>query len=120
MNAAELTRRVTQAPSARPALETVLKTKTERRLSGRPALYLLASLIVSLLAAFSAPTPLYAAYQAQWGFSAITTTIVFGVYALTVLAALLTLGRLSDHVGRRPVLLAALAVQAVSLLVFTT
>jgi MFS family permease len=120
MNAAELTRRVTQAPSARPALETVLKTKTERRLSGRPALYLLASLIVSLLAASSAPTPLYAAYQAQWGFSAITTTVVFGVYALTVLAALLTLGRLSDHVGRRPVLLAALAVQAVSLVVFTT
>jgi predicted MFS family arabinose efflux permease len=120
MNAAELTRRVTQAPSARPALEPVLKRKTERRLSGRPALYLLASLIVSLLAASSAPTPLYAAYQAQWGFSAITTTIVFGVYALTVLAALLTLGRLSDHVGRRPVLLAALAIQAVSLLVFTT
>ncbi|HEX6451797.1 MAG TPA: MFS transporter [Trebonia sp.] len=116
MNAAELTRRVTQAPSARPAL----KTKTEHRLRGRPALYLLASIIVSLLAGSSAPTPLYATYQAQWGFSAITTTIVFGVYALTVLAALLTLGRLSDHVGRRPVLLAALAIQAVSLLVFTT
>jgi MFS family permease len=116
MNAAELTRRVTQAPSARPAL----KAKTGHRLSGRPALYLLASIIVSLLAASSAPTPLYAMYQAQWGFSAITTTIVFGVYALTVLAALLTLGRLSDHVGRRPVLLAALAIQAVSLLVFTT
>jgi MFS family permease len=45
---------------------------------------------------------------------------VFGVYALTVLAALLTLGRLSDHVGRRPVLLAALVVQAISLVVFTT
>ena len=92
----------------------------ERRLSGRPAIYLLASLVVSLLAASSAPTPLYAAYQAQWGFSPVTTTIVFGVYAVTVLAALLTLGRLSDHVGRRPVLLAALAVQAVSLIVFTT
>ena len=88
------------------------------RLSGRPAMYLLASLIVSLLAASAAPTPLYAIYQADWGFTPITTTIVFGVYAVAVLAALLTLGRLSDYDGRRPVLLAALAVQAASLLVF--
>jgi Major Facilitator Superfamily len=90
------------------------------RLSGTPALVLLASLIVSLLAASSAPTPLYAVYQQRWGFSPITTTIVYGVYALTVLASLLTLGRLSDYVGRRPVLLTALAVQVVALVVFST
>ncbi len=79
---------------------------------------LLASLIVSLLAASGAPTPLYAVYQQRWGFSPVTTTIVFGVYALAVLASLLTFGRLSDHTGRRPVLLAALAVQVLSLAVF--
>ncbi|WP_211244618.1 MFS transporter [Actinospica robiniae] len=90
------------------------------RLTGLPAIVLLASLIVALLAASSAPTPLYAIYQARWGFSPITTTVVFGVYALAVLVALLTLGKLSDHLGRRPVLLAAIAVQAVALLVFTT
>jgi predicted MFS family arabinose efflux permease len=90
------------------------------RLTGRPALYLLASLIVTLLAASAAPTPLYAIYQARWGFTPITTTVVFGVYAVAVLASLLTLGKLSDHVGRRPVLLAALAVQAASLVVFAT
>jgi len=90
------------------------------RLSGTPALILLASLIVSLLAASSAPTPLYAIYQQRWGFSAITTTIVYGVYALTVLATLLTLGRLSDYVGRRPVLLTALAVQVAAMIVFAT
>ena len=91
-----------------------------RGLSGRPALYLLASLIVTLLAASAAPTPLYAIYQARWGFTPITTTIVFGVYAVAVLASLLTLGKLSDHIGRRPVLLAAITVQASALLVFTT
>ena len=90
------------------------------RISGTPALVLLASLIVSLLAASSAPTPLYAIYQQHWGFSPITTTIVYGVYALTVLASLLTLGRLSDYVGRRPVLLTALAVQVVAMAVFAT
>jgi MFS family permease len=90
------------------------------RLTGTPALVLLASLVVSLLAASGAPTPLYDIYQQRWGFSPVTTTVVFGVYALAVLASLLTLGRLSDYVGRRPVLLAALAVQAASLAVFAT
>jgi MFS family permease len=90
------------------------------RLAGLPALYLLASLIVSLLAASAAPTPLYATYAARWGFSPIATTVVFGIYAVAVLTSLLVLGRLSDHVGRRPVLLAALAVQVVSMLAFTT
>jgi MFS family permease len=83
-------------------------------------LYLLASLIVTLLAASAAPTPLYAIYQARWHFTPITTTIVFGVYAVAVLISLLTLGKLSDHIGRRPVLLAAITVQAASLLVFAT
>jgi predicted MFS family arabinose efflux permease len=103
-----------------PFAEPASRRLTVPRLAGRPALYLLASLIVSLLAASAAPTPLYATYAARWGFTPITTTVVFGVYAVAVLASLLTLGRLSDHVGRRPVLLAALAVQAGSLLVFTT
>ncbi len=89
-------------------------------LTGRPALLLLASLIVALLAASAAPTPLYAVYQARWGFTPIATTVVFGVYAVAVLASLLTLGKLSDHIGRRPVLLAALAVQVASLAVFAT
>jgi predicted MFS family arabinose efflux permease len=90
------------------------------RLSGRPAVFVLASLIVALLASSAAPTPLYAIYQTQWHFTPITTTVVFGVYALAVLAALLTLGKLSDHVGRRPVLLTAIAVHAGSLVIFAT
>jgi sugar phosphate permease len=91
-----------------------------RRLSGRPAVFVLASLIVALLASSAAPTPLYAIYQAQWHFTPITTTVVFGVYAMAVLAALLVLGKLSDHVGRRPVLLTALVVHASSLVIFAT
>src|SRR5580700_2095379 len=90
------------------------------RLTGRPAVFVLASLIVALLASSAAPTPLYAIYQAQWHFTPITTTVVFGVYAMAVLVSLLTLGKLSDHVGRRPVLLTALAVHAGSLVIFAT
>jgi MFS family permease len=91
-----------------------------RRLPRNVAFYLLASIVVFLLAGSSAPTPLYSLYQAEWGFSPITTTVVFGVYALAVLVSLLTVGSLSDHLGRRPVLLVALAVQAVTMAVFAT
>jgi predicted MFS family arabinose efflux permease len=93
---------------------------TTHRLPPRAAFYLQASIVISFLAASSAPTPLYATYQHEWGFSPITTTLVFGVYALAVLAALLTVGKLSDHVGRRPVLIAAISLQALAMLVFTT
>jgi MFS family permease len=97
-----------------------LRGRGSHRLSGRPAVFVLASLIVALLASSAAPTPLYAIYQARWHFTPITTTVVFGVYAMAVLAALLTLGKLSDHVGRRPVLLTAIAVHAGSLVIFAT
>jgi MFS family permease len=90
------------------------------RLSGRPAVFVLGSVIVALLASSAAPTPLYAIYQARWHFTPITTTVVFGVYAIAVLAGLLTLGKLSDHVGRRPVLLTAIVVHATALVIFAT
>jgi MFS family permease len=90
------------------------------RLPNNVAFYLLASIVIVFLAGSSAPTPLYAVYQGEWHFSPITTTVVFGIYALAVLSALLIFGKLSDHVGRRPVLLAAIVVQAATMLVFTT
>ena len=54
------------------------------RLPRPVAFYLLASVIVSFLAGSSAPTQLYAVYASRWGFSPITTTVIFGVYALFV------------------------------------
>jgi MFS family permease len=91
-----------------------------RYLSRNAAFYLLASITMSFLAGSSAPTPLYALYQAQWGFSPITVTVIFGIYAIAVLLALLFAGRLSDHLGRRPVLIAATAVQAATMVLFAT
>jgi Major Facilitator Superfamily len=89
-------------------------------LSPRVSFYLLASITVSFLAGSSAPTPLYPLYQSMWGFSPVTLTVVFGVYALAVLAALLVAGRLSDHLGRRPVLIAASLGQVLAMLLFVT
>ncbi|MBQ1014586.1 MFS transporter, partial [Micromonospora sp. M51] len=88
------------------------------RLSPTASLVLLASILVSFLAASAAPTPLYGVYQERWHFSPVTTTVVFAVYALAVLGSLLVFGKLSDHLGRRPVLAVAIAVQILALVVF--
>jgi predicted MFS family arabinose efflux permease len=100
--------------------ELPARLRSPLRLSPGTALIVLASIVLTLLASSSAPTPLYALYQQRWGFSSITTTLIFASYAIAVLTALLTLGKLSDHIGRRPVLIAALAVQAVIMVVFST
>src|SRR5580692_3279127 len=95
-------------------------TRRLPRLSRTGAFYLQASIILFFLAGSSAPTPLYGVYQAAWGFSPITITVVFGIYAIAVLATLLVVGGLSDYVGRRPVLLAAALLQAISMAIFAT
>ncbi|WP_405834561.1 MFS transporter [Streptomyces sp. NBC_00105] len=79
-----------------------------------------ASILAALLAASSAPTPLYPHYQAAWGLSALTITVVFSAYSLALLLALLTTGSLSDHLGRRPVLAGALALEALSMLMLAS
>lgn len=82
--------------------------------------YLLASITISFLAGSAAPTPLYPVYQTLWSLSPLMITVVFGVYALAVLSGLLIAGRVSDHLGRRPVLIAATLAQAVVMLMFAT
>ena len=85
----------------------------------RPAAFGAVALILgAVLVAASAPTPLYLVYQQRFGFTPTTLTVVFAVYALALIAALLLTGALSDRVGRRPVLLAALAAIAASMVVF--
>jgi MFS family permease len=64
------------------------------------------------------PTPLYVIYQAQWHFSTSLITLIFAVYAVGVLAALLGAGRSSDQVGRRPVLAAAIVLSIASAVTF--
>ncbi|MFI9163136.1 MFS transporter, partial [Kitasatospora aureofaciens] len=101
---------------------TVLPSHSRRlnALGRRGAFRLHASVLVGLLAASSAPTPLYALYQAAWHFSAMTLTVVFSAYALALLVALLTAGTLSDHLGRRPVLAGALLAEAAAMAAFAT
>ncbi|KGF65020.1 MFS transporter [Pseudomonas lutea] len=86
----------------------------------RSHLGFLAFVLLCFFAASSAPTPLYHLYQQAWGFSSALLTIIFAVYALSLLATLLVFGSLSDYLGRRPVIFLGLLLEIVSMLVFIT
>ncbi|MCP2192825.1 putative arabinose efflux permease, MFS family [Williamsia deligens] len=64
------------------------------------------------------PTPLYSDYERTFGFSLLTVTVVYAMYAVGVLGALLSFGTWSDVLGRRPVLALGVAFAAASDVVF--
>lgn len=64
------------------------------------------------------PTPLYPIYQQRFGFGELMITVIFAVYAVGVIFGLILTGRLSDEIGRRPVLLFGLACAALSTVIF--
>ena len=89
-----------------------------RQLSRPAAFWTVAVLLVLMLAASGVPSPLYRVYAEEFGFGSGVITVVFAVYAFALLVSLLVVGALSDHVGRRPVLAAALVLEAVSMVLF--
>lgn len=89
-----------------------------KTLSRPRTFWAIAAILGLYLAASAAPTPLYVVYQDEWGFSATTLTLVFAVYVFGLLGALLLFGRLSDHVGRRPVIAISIALEIVAMGVF--
>lgn len=85
----------------------------------RPVAFWMVALVqVFLLFASSAPSPLYVVYQAKFHFSATTLTSVFAVYVLALMLALVFAGSLSDHLGRRPVVVGALLVEIGAMVAF--
>lgn len=88
------------------------------RVSRSTSFWSIAVLLVLVLAASGVPSPLYRVYQERFGFGSGLLTTIFGVYAFALLVALLMVGALSDHVGRRPVLAGALVLQAGAMVLF--
>jgi predicted MFS family arabinose efflux permease len=93
------------------------QTRT-RGLPRTAAFWSVAVFLVLMLAASGVPSPLYRVYQEEFGFSSGVLTTIFGIYALALLVSLLVVGGLSDHIGRRPVLVAAFALEAVAMGLF--
>jgi MFS family permease len=65
-------------------------------------------------------TPLIPIYQDQLGFSDTVATLFLGCYVAALVPSMLTLGQLSDRIGRKTVLLAALATLAVAQVLLIT
>lgn len=74
--------------------------------------------LAAMMTGASAPSPFYPGIQERLQLPAVGSTAIFAVYAIALLVALLVLGSLSDHLGRRPVISAGFVLLAVSLLVF--
>ena len=100
--------------------ELTAPTATRRRPTLPAGLALTGAAITftSLYVAAGALTPLLVVYQDEWKLSGALLTLAFAAYTVGFLAAVLTLGSLSDRIGRRPVLLGALTVQLASNVMF--
>jgi MFS family permease len=79
---------------------------------------LLAYSFAAIMVGTTLPTPMYALYGEQMHFAVLTTTVIYATYAGGVLFALLVVGRWSDAIGRRPVLLAGVVFALASAAVF--
>lgn len=93
-------------------------SRGRRTLSAGLAMAGTAVAFTSLYLAAGALTPLLVLYIQNWRFPPSQLNLAFALYAIGFLAAVLTLGSLSDYIGRRPVLIGALIVQLASNFVF--
>ncbi|WP_220278131.1 MFS transporter [Streptomyces himalayensis] len=76
------------------------------------------AVVFVVMAASSAPSPLYGLYQQQWHFGTATSTIVYACYALGAILTLLVAGGLAEHLGTQRTIVVALATIVASFLTF--
>jgi MFS family permease len=84
----------------------------------RCAFSVVAFVFLAVMALGTVPSPLYGLYQDRDGFSLFMVTVIYAVYAVGVIGALLLAGHLSDLYGRRRLLLISLGVAIASAIVF--
>lgn len=100
-------------------MSRVLAAKIETA-SPKPVSLVKLVTLATFMAASTTPTPLNHRYQEHWHLAPVLLTVMFGIYALSLLCGLLTFGSISDYLGRRPVILAAIAGNAVAMILFAT
>ena len=95
-----------------------MSVATNRDRRGSLALAIVATELAAMFVGAIMPTPLYPLYRQAFGFSGITLTLIYAVYVLGNLVALLFFGRLSDQIGRRNTSLPAIGCGLASTAVF--
>jgi MFS family permease len=84
----------------------------------RPGFAITAGLLTVIMLGGTLPVPLYVLWEPKMGFGLLGVTVVFAVYVVGTLAALLGFGDLSDHFGRKKVMAGAIVTAAVSTAIF--
>lgn len=90
---------------------------TRTRLPATVAFAIVAATFVAVFLGSGTPVPLYNTYRAEDGVTSAGLAITTVVYLATTALALLTTGRLSNHIGRRPMAIAAALCAAAGCLV---
>ncbi|MPY60947.1 MFS transporter [Streptomyces spongiae] len=108
----------------RPTLrdQPTAAARPERRASSAPTWWVWAAAwpVTAVFVLSNAATPLYVLWQRDLGFSKGTLTVVFAFYIVGLLGSLLVCGVVSDRLGRKPVLLPALALALAACVIFAT
>src|SRR5438067_178095 len=84
----------------------------------RTALLVVTAAFTTMLLSANLATPLYGVYAQQFGFSTAVLALVFAVYAVVLIPALMLFGQLSDRLGRRAVIALGLGMAALALVFF--
>jgi MFS family permease len=87
-------------------------------LSPARSFWLIGVVFAGAMAFSTVPAPLYAFYRQRDGFSTFMITVIFAAYAVGVIGSLFLAGHTSDWLGRRRLLLAALAAEVIAAVLF--
>jgi MFS family permease len=101
-------------------MATASLTSSAPRLRHGLGFWAIAYAYLAVMAFSAAPSPLFAIYRQQEGFSALTITFIYSVFAVGVVVSLFLVGHLSDWHGRRRILAPAVALSLVSAVVLVS
>jgi MFS family permease len=96
--------------------EAMTPTSAPNPAAGRYPIAL--TMIALLLTGAILPSPIYLQYERTFGLTAGEISVVFAVYAASVIPSLLFLGGISDRIGRRRTMLIGVTLMALGSLVF--
>jgi MFS family permease len=97
---------------------TDLSRPPRRALPHAHSFWAIGVVFAAAMAFSTVPAPLYAIYRQRDGFSTFMITVVFAAYAVGVIGSLFLAGHTSDWLGRRRLLLAAIAAESVAAALF--
>lgn len=111
-------------PPAPASWETHLRPVSRLHLSNhlarRTSYFSVAYTIAAVAVGSNMLTPLYSIYRQKFDFSALTLTLIFATYVITIIPAMLIFGPLADAFGRRRIMLISVLTAALGAILLLT